>query len=97
MHARVTTFQVKPGKLDELVRITHESIAPVVKQQKGLQRAIMLKDQATGRVLAISLWDTEADMMGSEASGNYQQTLNTVVHILDGEPVRETFEATYEI
>ena len=97
MHARVTTFQLKPGKLDELLKITRESIAPVVKQQKGIQRAIVLKDRKANRVIAITLWDTEADLGAMDTSGSYQKTIDTVAHVLDGEPVREIFEARDEI
>ncbi|WIG60003.1 MAG: hypothetical protein OJF49_002751 [Ktedonobacterales bacterium] len=97
MHARLTTVQYQPGKIDDGVRVIRDSISPAARQQQGCTHLFGLIDRASGKGIAISLWETEADLRASETTGYYQQQVAKITPLLAAPPVRETCEvAVYE-
>ena len=69
MHARVISVQLQPGTAEEASRVYRESVLPAARRQPGFQRATLLIDPVTERVLSITQWATEADLVASETSG----------------------------
>ncbi len=96
MHARVVTVQAQAGKLDEIVKIYRESIAPAAKQQKGFQGATLFTDRANNKGISVTRWQTEADLQSGEASGFYQEQIGKIAPMLAAPPVRETYEIVVE-
>jgi heme-degrading monooxygenase HmoA len=94
MFARVMSGLVKLGRMDELVSIYQDSIAPTAKEQKGFKNAILLTHPDTGKYVSITLWETKADMEAGEASGYLQEQVAKAGPTLAGSPVRETFEVS---
>jgi heme-degrading monooxygenase HmoA len=93
MYARVTTVQAQPGKADELVQFVRETVLPIAKQQHGFSGMFILADPANNKGMAITMWETEADMAAGEASdGYYTQQLAKAARYLAAPPVRETYE-----
>ena len=92
MHARVTIFQTKPGKMDEAIRMYRDSVVPGSKQQKGLKGIYLLTDRNTGKGISIALWQTEADMKASESSSLQQAA--QFKDLLSAPPVREQYEVS---
>ena len=68
MFARVTTGQSSPERLDEAVRYIQEQVVPVARQQRGFQGVYFLADRQTGKLLAVSLWESEEALRASEAA-----------------------------
>lgn len=91
MHAKVVTFQVKPGRHDEAVRIFDESVVPAAGQQKGFKAGMMLIDPGTGKGMSIGLWESEADIKASESSGFYQGWLAKFSEVFALPPAREVY------
>jgi len=58
MYASVTSAQVQPGKIDELLQHWRDSLAPAVKGLKGVQAAYVLTDRETGKGMTLVLYDT---------------------------------------
>ncbi|MCH8800273.1 MAG: antibiotic biosynthesis monooxygenase [Chloroflexi bacterium] len=73
MHVRSTTVQVQSGKIQEFIDIYNNSVVPAQKSQKGYQGSYLMTDASSGKVLAISVWETEADMLAGESSNGYLQ------------------------
>jgi quinol monooxygenase YgiN len=92
MYARVSTFQFRPEKLDEVIRIANESIEPELRQEPGLKSRLRLLDRRTGKAILISLFETQADMKAGLSSGLVQQLGTKVDHLLTGKPVTEFYE-----
>lgn len=65
MYARLVTGLIAPDKLDQAIRLWRDSVAPSVKQQKGLKSARLLVERKTGKIASIGLWETEADVQGT--------------------------------
>ena len=66
MYARVTTLQADTARMEDAVRFTREQLIPRAKTLPGFQGGYWLGDRATGRAMAITLWDTEEEMRASE-------------------------------
>jgi len=94
MNAKVVTFQIKPGKQTEVVRLFEEFVIPGAKKQKGFKGGILLTDPNTGKATSIALWETEADIKASEASGYYKEWVAKLSDVLALPPVRELYKVS---
>ena len=94
MHARVVTYIGQLGKASEIVRGYHEQITPAARQQPGFAGGLLLTDPATGKVIVISLWETEAAMVKGEADGYMQTQLARIRRLAASTPVLEHFEVS---
>jgi len=87
MHARVSTCQIQSGQMDEAVRIIRDQTLPFMKERNGFKGGLVLSDRITGKLMTISLWDTEADLRSNEPPG-------FVDVVASGGPTREVYEVT---
>ena len=95
MYARVTTGFVQPGKGDELIQYTRETLVSLYPQQQGFQGALFLIDRRANKAIAITLWETEAEMAaGEESRGYYREQLAKMAHWFAAAPVREAYEVS---
>ncbi|MFL5805418.1 MAG: antibiotic biosynthesis monooxygenase family protein [Roseiflexaceae bacterium] len=93
MYARMTTFHTQPGTIDEAIHIVQNAVLPAVRQQPGFKGGLALADYSTGKLIGITLWETEADMLASEANGYYREQVGKIGSFLAGQPVREAYVA----
>jgi heme-degrading monooxygenase HmoA len=78
---------------DDITRYLREVVVPAAKQAQGFGGIEILIDPATNKGMAITFWDSEADMAAGEASsGYYAQGLAGAAQYLAAPPVREAFE-----
>ena len=73
MHARAVTVQIQSGKMQEAINIYNDSVVPAQKAQKGYQGSYLMTDAGSGKLLAISVWGSEADMLESESDSGYMK------------------------
>lgn len=95
MHARMTTIRIQPGKLAEAMDIARDSIAPHAEGQRGFKSLLALVDPEGDEIVFVSLWETEDDLEASENSGYYEEQLGRLSSVLDGQAVREAYEADF--
>ena len=97
MHVRAATVQFQPGKTQEAIDIYNDSVVPAQKAQKGYQGSYLMTDASSGKALAISVWDSEADMLAGESSGGYyQQQIAKFGSLLTGAPNLDHYELSSE-
>ncbi len=96
MFARLTVAEVLMGKLDEALKLYEDSVIPAAKSQKGYRGAYLLSDDKTGKVIAITLWDSEADTAAqewvTEDRGYYKEQLAKFRDYFVGTPIREGYD-----
>ena len=92
MYARLITFHTQPGTIDKALRIVQDAL-PITKQQRGFKGGLALADYNTGKLIGLTLWETEADMLASEANGYYQNQVGKIRSFLADQPVREAYVA----
>lgn len=69
MHARVTTLQMDPDRIEEVVRQLEERDAPRLREIKGFRGYTLLVDRASGRAISTSYWSSLEDIDASEEGG----------------------------
>jgi heme-degrading monooxygenase HmoA len=57
--ARVRTIQYQPGHDEEIVALYESEIVPAAARQPGLLQYLLLNDPESGKVLSITLWESE--------------------------------------
>ena len=99
MYVRVTTLQWQIGKkveaMDEAIQIVKESIVPVARQQPGFKGFLTLLDRRGGKLILLTLWETEAALKAGEASGYYREQIAKFAHLAQlyvTPPYREVYE-----
>ena len=96
MHAGVTTVQVHPSSMDELVRILQDSVVPTVVQQ-GMKGALVLIGRNISKAVLIGLWDTEAQATELATSGVLEEQMAKLAHTLSGTANRQVYEVSVEM
>src|SRR5215216_4342862 len=66
MFARVTTLEGPPEHIDEALRDVRERILPRIQQYDGYNGFIALGERRTGKVLGITLWESEQALRSTE-------------------------------
>ena len=62
MFARVSHFDVRSDRIKEGYRAIVEHVMPAVEMQKGYSGGLLLANSQQGKVLALSLWESEEDL-----------------------------------
>ena len=75
MHARLTTLQGSPEKLDEAIRVIENDVIPASKLLPGFKNGYWFTDRKSGKMLALTLFETEKDMQATdEAASQIRKT-----------------------
>jgi len=94
----LTLFFVPLLLRGQLEQYTRETLVPLYPQQQGCKGALFLTDRSANKVMAITLWETEADMAAGEASeGYYREQLAKLAQWFASAPSREAYEVTAQV
>jgi heme-degrading monooxygenase HmoA len=73
MLARVNSVQTAPDKIDDLVKFSQERF-PDAREAPGFRGFYLLADRQSGKIVSISLWDSDDDLRGFETRGAQMRT-----------------------
>ena len=94
MIVRLTYLNFLPGKIDEVKRIYHDDVVPVVKKQKGNLDCRMLEPSSpTDEFISMTVWDNKEDADAYNNSGTYKQLVDLVKHLYAKAPVLKIYSA----
>ena len=95
MYVRMTFFQLKSGKMQNLRELYNKEVVPAHKNHKGI-RFVHLLESLDNKDNGISLtaWDTKADLESYERSGDYEKLVAKFRDMYAGEPVLKSYEVT---
>jgi heme-degrading monooxygenase HmoA len=92
MHARVSILRPKGDQKKQVLRICEDVVAPAAERQRGFCGLLVMSDVEADKILAITLWDTEADMLAGERGEYLQEQISNLIHLLAEPPVIEHLE-----
>ena len=95
MHARVVLGKVRMHKQEEAIRLYRETVIPAAAKQKGFKSGNLLTDPDTNKFISITIWETEKDMLSSEASGYLQEQLDRIAALFVGPPSVQHYVVTH--
>jgi len=70
MFARVSTLQGPPDQVDDGIKAVRERVIPAAKEMRGFKGMLALADRATGKMVGITLWESEDALRESEEAAN---------------------------
>ena len=91
MYARVINGLVRPDKMDELIDLVNNTLAPAASRQPGSRGLMLLTDVGTGRALSISLWESKEAMRDGETGRFLEGQLEQVLPLLREAPSTHSF------
>ncbi len=92
MFASITSGQVKPEHINDLVSTWENLQVERLRQVKGWREAYMLVDRDKRRWMVVGFWDSEADAKAYESSGDFRQDLSQAAAFIEGNTNREVFD-----
>src|SRR5918992_2316737 len=75
--ARVSEVEARPERLDEMHREGVEHILPALRMQEGFNGGLVLADRKSGKVLALTLWESEQAMDVTEEAAHWLLAFGT--------------------
>jgi heme-degrading monooxygenase HmoA len=76
MFARVSTYEGRPEQLDEMHHEGVEHVLPALAMQDGFSGGLVLADRQSGKVLAVTLWESEQAMDATEEASHWLRTFS---------------------
>ena len=70
MYARLTTVQGKPEQFDDSLRVLENDVIPGTKILPGFKNGYWLADRKSGKLLGITLFDSEKNVEASETAAS---------------------------
>ena len=95
MHARVNATRWHPEKIEEALRLTWDTIIPSYERLPGFRGYFLLTEPGGEKAIAITMWETEADMEASAPTA--QEMIPKLREIIVERPVTETYEVTVHV
>ena len=94
MFARLGSAQISIDKLDEGTMIWKEKDMPLMDSVKGYVGAYLLTDSKTGKVISLTLWDSEEDAIADEQSNLHKNQVDMYKDLLVGDPIFQRYEVS---
>ena len=66
MHARLTTIEGLPDRMDDAARHVQEQTLPQLQQMDGFKGFLALGDRQSGKVLGVAFWESEEALRATE-------------------------------
>jgi len=95
MYVRMTLFNVKDGRMDDLRDLYNKEVIPAHKTHKGLRFVHLLEcleDRNEG--ISVTAWDTKADLDAYEKSGDYEKLVGLFGEMYSTQPSLRSYEVT---
>ena len=70
MFGRVSTFEGSPEQVVELTRFARDQVLPALEGLDGFSGILGLVDCQSGKVIAVTLWESEEALRASEEAAN---------------------------
>ena len=71
MFARVSTYEGRPEQLDEMHQEGMEHVLPALEMQDGFSGGLVLADRESGKVLVVTLWESEQALDATEDASHW--------------------------
>ena len=95
MFARVRITSGVPGKVDDGVRHFRETVVASYKDVAGFKGAYLLVNRRTGKVMGITLWDSEANMHATDKTSERLRAAGSQV-VSGTTPAPEEYEVVVQ-
>ena len=96
MHARMTTLQLDPDRVDAALSQVEEEELPAWKELDGFRGFTLFADRSSGKLVGISYWDSADQRDASEERVREGRSRAAETGGATGEPQVERFEVAID-
>ena len=96
MHARVTTLQMDPSKIDDAVAGLEQNDIPMFKGLDGFKGFSLMVDRSSGKAIGLSYWESEDAMNASAEAVKDARAKAAETGGATAEPQVEQFEVAID-
>ena len=96
MHARVSTLQIDPGKIDDAIAGLEQNDVPMFKSLDGFKGFSLMIDRSSGKVIGLSYWESEEALQASEDAGKEARARAADTGGASAEPQVERYEVAID-
>jgi len=75
-----------------VLRLLREIVVPAAQKEPGFRGMLVLNDRKAGKIVGITMWESEADMVASETGEYLQDQVSRVIAYLKRPPEFEDYE-----
>jgi heme-degrading monooxygenase HmoA len=68
MHARVTTLEVPPDRMDDATRHVQEQVFPRLSQMEGFKGFVALGSRQSGKLQGVAFWESEEALRATDGA-----------------------------
>jgi heme-degrading monooxygenase HmoA len=91
MYARMTSYDIQPGRVEERLRHSAERSRPALRAVPGFRGLLVLVDRDAHRNVSIIFWESEAEMLASEVDPEFWP-VTPQQHFAAGDVTSERFD-----
>ena len=66
MHARVTTLEVSPERMDDAARHVQEQVLPRLSEMEGFRGFVALSSSPGGKLQGVAFWESEEALRATD-------------------------------
>ena len=66
MHARVTTLEIPPDRMDDATRHVQERVLPQLSQMEGFKGFVALGSRQSGKLQGVAFWESEEALRATD-------------------------------
>lgn len=92
MRARTGTLYPRAENYDRVLATLREVVVPAAERQPGFAGFMVMGSREELKIVGITLWSTEADMLASEEGEYLQEQISKVLPLLKLPPEFESLE-----
>lgn len=91
-HARFATARIAKGKTKQLREVYYSQVKPMYGKLPGFCQAHLSIDEAAGKVVNMTEWESEAAALDATSQMSYRKAMHALAECFDGTPEITTSE-----
>jgi quinol monooxygenase YgiN len=92
MYARSGTLYPRSDRFDHVLQLLRDTITPAAEKEPGFNGMLIMNNRQAGKIVAITLWESEAQILASEKGEYLQDQVSRVITHLRRPPEFEINE-----
>jgi quinol monooxygenase YgiN len=92
MHARSGVLYPRSGDFDYVLRFLRGVVTLAAQKEPGFNGMLVMNDRDAGKIVGITLWESEAEMLASTQGEYLQEQISRIIAHLRRPPEIESYE-----
>jgi quinol monooxygenase YgiN len=90
-------MEVRPSVLDDVLAVLRDKALPVAQAKPGMKSGTVLVDRAVGRVVVLTVWESQEASRADDTGRVIQQSLEELSRYVTSVMTTERYEVAFEL